>query len=96
MWLTAWTIPCSTLMSFLPTAINRVRVAPMYNAPEIRPPQSTAKGRVFAGSRISSPITEASSRPTNPKQMTPKAFITNRGLAGILKSAEVMVVPKCA
>ena len=29
MWLTACTIPCSTLMSFLPTAISKVSVAPM-------------------------------------------------------------------
>src|SRR5450432_2211951 len=30
MWLTAWTIPCSTLMSCLLTAISNVSVAPMY------------------------------------------------------------------
>ena len=39
-------------------------------------------------------MTEASSRPTRPKQITPKEFSTKRGLAGILKSAAVMVVPK--
>ena len=39
-------------------------------------------------------MTEASSRPTNPKQITPKEFRTKRGLGGILKSAAVMVVPK--
>ena len=39
-------------------------------------------------------MTEASSRPTRPKQITPKELRTKRGLAGILKSAAVMVVPK--
>ncbi len=58
------------------------------------PPQATAPGRVRAGSLISSPITEASSSPISPKQITPKELRTKRGLAGILKSAAVMVVPK--
>ena len=31
MWLTACTIPCSTLMSFFPTATSSVSVAPMYS-----------------------------------------------------------------
>src|ERR1039458_889437 len=39
-------------------------------------------------------MTEASSRPTSPKQNTPNEFRTKRGLAGILKSAAVVVVPK--
>ena len=39
-------------------------------------------------------MTEASSRPTRPKQITPKEFRTNFGSAGILKSAVVMVLPK--
>src|ERR1700758_209622 len=40
-------------------------------------------------------MTEASSRPTRPKQITPKEFSTNFGFGGILKSAAVIVVPKC-
>src|SRR5437773_9143457 len=39
-------------------------------------------------------MTEASSRPTRPKQMTPKEFRTKRGFAGIRKSAAVREVPK--
>ncbi len=35
-------------------------------------------------------MTEASSRPTRPKQITPNELRTKRGLAGILKSAAVM------
>src|SRR6185437_7542769 len=34
--------------------------------------------------------------PTSPKQITPKAFITKRGLAGMRKSAALTVVPKCS
>src|SRR5271165_2288594 len=36
---------------------------------------------------------EASSNPTSPKQITPKEFRTNLGFSGILKSAQVTVVP---
>src|SRR5258708_36470076 len=90
---TAWTIPCNTLICDLLTAISKVSVAPMYKAPDKSPPHATAPGRVFAGSWISSPIMEASSNPTSPKQMTPNEFNTKRGLAGILKSAQVTVVP---
>src|SRR5215467_4875003 len=93
MWLTACTIPCSTLMSFFGIATRRVSVAPIYSAPETTPPQATAPGSVLRGSRISSPITDASSSPTSPKQITPKEFRTNLGFAGILKSAAVIVVP---
>ncbi len=93
MCLTACTMPCSTLMSCLLTATSNVRVAPMYSAPESRPPHATAPGKVFFGSRISSPMTDASSRPTNPKQITPKEFKTKRGFSGILKSAQVTLVP---
>ena len=39
-------------------------------------------------------MTDASSRPTRPKQITPKEFRTKRGLAGILKSAAVMLDAK--
>src|SRR5260370_27052862 len=39
-------------------------------------------------------MTEASSRPTRPKQITPNEFSTKRGLAGIWKSAAEMLVPK--
>src|SRR5271167_2823544 len=94
MWLTACTIPCSTLMSLLLTAISNVNVVAMYITPESTPPHATAPGKVFCGSLISSPITDASSSPTNPKQITPKEFRTNRGSAGIRKSAAVTVVPK--
>src|SRR5262249_27078448 len=73
-----------------------VSVAPIYSAPEITPPQATAPGSVFCGSRISSPITEASSSPTNPKQITPNEFRTNFGSAGNLKSAVVTGVPNRA
>src|SRR6266849_6442600 len=38
-------------------------------------------------------MTEASSNPTNPKQITPNEFKTNRGSSGILKSAQVTLVP---
>src|SRR6202789_4685070 len=72
MWLTACTIPCSTLMSLLLTAISRVNVVAMYINPESTPPHATAPGKVFCGSLISSPITDASSTPPNPKQITPK------------------------
>src|SRR5208282_5740422 len=92
-WLTACTIPCSTLMSFLPTATSSVSVAPIYSSPETIPPHATAPGKVFCGSRISSPITEASSSPTKPKQITPNEFRTNLGSAGMRKSAAVTVVP---
>src|SRR5438270_12689429 len=37
---------------------------------------------------------DASSKPTNPKQITPKEFNTKRGFSGILKSAQVTFVPK--
>src|SRR5579864_4282315 len=80
-------------MSFLLMAINSVSVAAMYSAPEITPPHATAPGSVRRGSLISSPITDASSRPTSPKQITPNEFNTNFGFAGILKSAAVIVVP---
>src|SRR5260370_13660101 len=39
-------------------------------------------------------MTEASSRPTRPKQITPKEFRTKRGLAGMRKSAVVTDAPK--
>ena len=93
-WPTAWTIPCNTLISCLLTATMRVRVEPMYNRPEIIPPQATAPGKMRCGSRISSPMTDASSNPTKPKQITPKEFSTNLGLSGMRKSAELTVVPK--
>src|SRR5450432_4459387 len=92
-YLTACTMPCSTLMLSLLTAISNVSVAPMYKSPERIPPQATAPGKVFCGFSISSPITEASSSPTSPKQITPKEFNTNRGLAGTAKSADVTVLP---
>src|SRR5690242_3968449 len=38
-------------------------------------------------------MTEASSSPTNPKQITPKEFNTNLGLGGMRKSAQVTLVP---
>ena len=61
-------------MSCLLTAISSVNVAPIYNAPESTPPQATATGKFFAGSSISSPITEANSRPTRPNPIkTPAA-----------------------
>src|SRR6201998_2338531 len=91
---TACTIPCSTLMSCRLTATSSVSVAPIYKAPESTPPHATAPGNVFRGSLISSPITEASSSPTSPKQITPNEFSTNRGFSGILKSAQVTFVPK--
>src|SRR5258708_34969186 len=91
---TACTIPCSTLMSCLLTATSNVNVAPIYSAPESTPPHATAPGKVFCGSIISSPMTEASSSPTRPKQITPNEFSTNRGFSGILKSAQVKFVPK--
>src|SRR5882672_5388387 len=47
---TACTIPCSTLICDLLTAINSVSVAPIYSAPESTPPHATAPGSVFAGS----------------------------------------------
>ena len=96
MWLTACTIPCSTLMSFLLTAISSVSVVAMYITPERIPPQATAPGSVFCGSLISSPITDANSKPTSPKQITPNEFNTNRGFGGIRKSAAVTVVPNLA
>src|SRR5579884_843417 len=57
------------------------------------PPQATAPGIVRRGSRISSPMTDASSSPTSPKQITPNEFSTNLGFAGIAKSAALTVVP---
>src|SRR5271157_1283433 len=93
MWLTACTIPSSTLMLSLLTATSNVRVAPMYSNPERIPPQATAPGMFFSGFSISSPMTEASSSPTNPKQITPKEFKSERGFAGIWKSAQRTVVP---
>src|SRR5258706_2117505 len=93
-WLTPCTIPCNTLMSFLPIATSSVSVAPMYSTPETTPPHATAPGSVSCGSRISSPITEASSSPTSPKQITPNEFSTNLGLAGMLKSAAATGVPQ--
>src|SRR6266436_2505727 len=96
MWLTACTIPCSTLMLSLLTATSSVKVAPTYNSPESRPPHATAPGKVFRGFSISSPMMEASSSPTRPKQITPNEFSTKRGLAGIWKSAQATVVPNFA
>src|ERR1700721_3171108 len=62
--------------------------------PHNKPPQAAAPGSVRRGSFISSPMTEASSRPTKPKQITPKELSTKRGLGGTLKSAAVMPEPK--
>src|ERR1700681_1505040 len=93
MCLTACTIPCNTLILSLLTAISSVSVAPIYRRPERIPPHATAPGKVFSGFSISSPITEASSSPTKPKQITPNELSTNRGFAGIAKSAEVTAVP---
>src|SRR5258705_3170151 len=47
---TACTIPCSTLICDLLTAISKVSVAPMYNKPDRTPPHATAPGSVLAGS----------------------------------------------
>src|SRR5947209_8155150 len=94
MWLTASTIPCSTLMSCLPTATSSVSVAPIYNNPDNTPPHATAPGKTRCGFSISSPITDASSSPTRPKQITPNEFSTNRGFAGMEKSAAVTLAPK--
>src|SRR5580692_10352198 len=58
--------------------------------------KNSAPGSVFCGSLISSPITDANSKPTNPKQITPNEFKTNRGFDGIRKSAAVTVVPNLA
>src|SRR5260370_21566354 len=96
MWLTACTIPCSTLMLPLSTATSSVSVAPMYRNPESNPPNATAPGSVFRGFSISSPMIDASSSPTSPKQITPNEFSTNRGFAGILKSFQCMLVPNFA
>src|ERR1700723_467326 len=79
-------------MSFLLIAISSVSVAAIYSAPEIPPPQAIAPGSVFCGSRISSPITDASSSPTSPKQITPNEFRRNRGSAGMQKPPAVTVV----
>src|SRR5258708_19005197 len=65
----------------------------MKRLPEITPPHRTASGRVRCGSLISSPMTDASSRPTSAKQITPKEFRTARGSWGIRKSAAVIVSP---
>src|SRR6266849_11011919 len=46
---TACTIPCRTLICDLLTAIINVSVAPMYKAPDSKPPHATAPGKVFAG-----------------------------------------------
>src|SRR6516225_12419485 len=70
--LTASGMPCRAEISDLGTATSNVRVAPTYRMPEIMPPHATEKGTVCSGSRISSPIMEASSSPTSPKQITPK------------------------
>src|SRR5215470_630645 len=91
--LTACTIPCNTLMSDFCTATSNVNVAPMYNSPERTPPNATAPGRAFSGSWISSPMTDASSKPTSPKQITPNEFSTNLEFARIWKSAQVIVDP---
>src|SRR5277367_322954 len=93
MWLTDCTIPCNTLMLPFSTEINKVSVAPTYSSPERTPPHATAPGRVFRGFSISSPMIEASSSPTNPKQITPNELSKNLGFAGIWKSAQVIVVP---
>src|SRR5258707_2712302 len=50
MCVTACTIPCSTLISFLLTATSNVSVAPMYSAPDNTPPHATAPGNVLLGS----------------------------------------------
>src|SRR6266478_683096 len=83
MWLTACTMPCNTLMSCLLTAISKVSVAQKYSSPDTSPPPSTAPGKMRLGFSISSQSTEASSRPTKPKKITPKEFKTNLGFAGI-------------
>src|SRR6266850_366800 len=80
-------------MLSLLTATSSVKVAPTYSRPARTPPQATAPGSVFWGLSISSPMTEASSSPTRPKQITPNEFRTNPGFAGILKSAAVTAVP---
>src|SRR5438309_1475959 len=66
----------------------------MYSAPESRPPHATAPGRFFCGSLISSPMMEASYRPTKPKQITAKELSTNCGFYGILKFAEDFLCPE--
>ena len=84
MWLTACTIPCSTLMSLPHRDKQSERRPDVKRAGKHSAPRDRA-GKDKFGSRISSPITEASSRPTRPKQITPKEFNTKRGSAGILK-----------
>src|SRR5262249_36333460 len=92
-WLTACTIPCSTLISCLLTATSSVSVAPTYSKPDSTPPQATAPGRMRSGFSISSPMMDASSSPTSPKQITPNELNTKRGFGGISKSAPVIFVP---
>src|SRR5437762_10206158 len=93
MWLTACTMPCKTLISCLPTATSNVNVAPIYNKPDNTPPHATAPGKIRPGFSISSPMTDANSSPTNPKQITPNELSTNRGLAGMEKSDAVTLAP---
>ena len=50
MWLTACTIPCSTLISFLLTATRSVSVAAMYITPEMHAAPRHGAGKVFCGS----------------------------------------------
>ena len=57
------------------------------------PPHATAKGTVLRGSRISSPMIEANSRPTKAKQTTPKADSKLRS-KGMRMSCSVRFTPK--
>src|SRR6516164_8140903 len=90
--LTASGMPCRAEISDLGTATSRVSVAPKYRMPESTPPQATANGMLRGGSWISSPMMEASSSPTSPKQMTPNDDSNPRS-NGMPRSEAVMLTP---
>ena len=62
---------------------KRQRRADIQQPRQARRPMPPRRAKYFCGFSISSPITDASSSPTKPKQITPNEFSTNRGFAGM-------------
>src|SRR5579863_5331463 len=90
---TACKSPCTAPISFCGTASSKESVATTYKIPDNSPPHSTALGTFRLGSSISSPITDASSSPTSPKQIKPNELIRCQSLARTLKSAACNIPP---
>jgi len=90
-------MPCRTLMSLFADGDEQRQRRGRYKANrKAGHPQATAPRKESCeDSRFSSPMTEASSNPTRPKQIsTPKEFRTKtRGWPGIRKSDDVTAVP---